>query len=331
VNLSSRGAATRRRRGLSVTLGTLLLPRVAWAHPGGALAPHDLWHTWTLAPAVLAGLILAAACYSLGLHAIWNRAGHGRVVPRWRAGAFAVAVVVLMVALISPVDRLGSALFSAHMLQHLLLMMVAAPLMALAEPFMVTLWALPLRWRRAVGRTWLRARGVRTLWSALSVPGVAWLLHIGTLWVWHLPTLYERALRDERIHALEHASFFVTALLFWWVLVRPRGHRIPMGAAVAYLFGAALQSTILGALITMSRRPWYPSHFGTTQPWGLTPLEDQQLAGLLMWIPAGIVYLIPLVPLVTRALGSASLAIIPKELHGAAAPAAAGVSARGTP
>jgi cytochrome c oxidase assembly factor CtaG len=312
VNLSSRGAATH-RGGLAVTLGMLLLPRVAWAHPGGALAPHDLWHAWTLAPAVLAGLILAAAFYWRGIHAIWKRAGHGRVVPRWRVGAFAGAQLALVGALISPVDRLGSALFSAHMLQHLLLMMVAAPLMALAEPLLVTLWALPLRWRRAVGRAWLRARRVRTLWGTLSIPSVAWLLHIGTLWVWHLPALYERALRDERVHALEHVSFFVSALLFWWLLVRPHGHRMRMGAAVAYLFGAALQSTILGALITMSRRPWYPSHFGTTQPWGLTPLEDQQLAGLLMWIPAGLVYLIPLVPLVTRALGSATLAGVPQE------------------
>jgi cytochrome c oxidase assembly factor CtaG len=313
VNLSSSGAAAHRGRGLAVTLGTLLLPHVAWAHPGGALAPHDLWHTWTLAPAVTLGLTFGAASYWMGIHAIWNRAGHGRVVPRWRAAAFAGALVALVVALISPVDQLGSALFSAHMLQHLLLMMVAAPLMALAEPLLVMLWALPLRGRRAIGRAWLRARGVRTLWGALSVPSVAWLLHIGTLWVWHLPTLYERALRDERVHVLEHASFFVTALLFWWLLVRPHGHRMRMGAAVAYLFGAALQSTILGALITMSRRPWYPSHFGTTQPWGLTPLEDQQLAGLLMWIPAGVVYLIPLVPLVTRALRSATLAVVPPE------------------
>jgi putative membrane protein len=315
VNLPPRVAATHRhRQRLAVTLGAVLLPRIAWAHPGGrALAPHDLWHAWTLAPVVLTGLVVAAALYARGIHSLWMRAGHGRVVPRWRAGAFAGAVVALVGALISPVDKLGSVLFSAHMLQHLLLMMVAAPLMALAEPFLATLWALPLAWRQAVAGAWLRARRVRTLWGALSVPAVAWLLHVGTLWAWHLPTLYERALHDPGVHALEHASFFVTALLFWWPLLRRHGHRMPMGAAVAYLFGAALQSTLLGALITMSRHPWYPSHAGTTQAWGLTPMEDQQLAGLLMWIPAGVVYLMALVPLVTRALRRATVAVMPQE------------------
>jgi putative membrane protein len=314
VNRPPSGAVVPHRpRRLAITLGALLLPRAAWAHPGRALAPHDLWQAWTLAPAVLAGLVVAAALYASGIHNVWRRAGQDRMLPRWRAWAFVGAIVALLVALISPVDRLGSALFSAHMLQHLLLMMVAAPLMALAEPLLATLWALPIGWRRKVGRAWLRARWVRTAWGALSVPAVAWLLHVTTLWVWHLPTLYERALRDEWVHVLEHVSFFLTALLFWWLLVRRHGRRMRMGGAVAYLFGAALQGTILGAVITMSRHPWYPSHFGTTQPWGLTPLEDQQLAGLLMWIPAGLVYLIPLVPLVTRTLGNATLTVIAEE------------------
>ena len=288
-----------------VTLAALLVPRTAWAHPGHALAPHDLWSAWTLAPAVLAGLAIGGALYAWGVHILWRRAGHGRVVPPWRAAAFAGALAALFVALISPLDAMGSVLFSAHMVQHLLLMMVAAPLMALSEPLMVTLWALPVRWRRAVGRAWVRAHRLRSAWTMTSRPGVALLLHVLALWLWHLPLLYERALRHEVVHVLEHASFFLTALLFWWVLGRRHGHRMHTGTAIAYLFAAALQSTILGALITMSRRPWYPSHFGTTQAWGFTPLEDQQLAGLLMWIPAGIVYLIPLVALLSRVLSAA--------------------------
>jgi putative membrane protein len=315
-----------RPRYVVIALAALLVPRAAWAHPGRALAPHDLWRAWTLAPAVLAGVLLSGALYIQGVSTLWTRAGRGRVVAPWRAAAFAGALAAVFAALISPLDALGSVLFSAHMVQHLLLIMVAAPLMALGEPLVVTLWALPPRWRRTVGRSWLRARPLRIAWKGVSQPGVALLLHVLALWLWHLPLLYERALRDERVHALEHATFFLTALLFWWVLARRHGHRMGAGPAIAYLFAAALQSTILGALITMSRRPWYPSHFGTTQPWGLTPLEDQQLAGLLMWIPAGIVYLIALVPLVTRALSGAKSTLV--EAQGSAI---AGVSARGTP
>jgi putative membrane protein len=287
-----------------MTLVALLLPRAARAHPGGALAPHDLWRAWTPAPVVLIGLLVGGALYVRGIHTLWRRGGRGRALPPWRAAAFAGALLTLFVALISPLDALGSALFSAHMVQHLLLMMVAAPLMALGEPLLVSLWALPVRWRRALARRWIRARRLRDIWRAISVPAVAWLLHVGFLWSWHLPVLYERALRSDEVHAMEHATFFLTALLFWWLLSRRHGRRMRVGGAVAYLFGAALLSTILGAAITMSRRPWYPSHFGTTQAWGLAPLEDQQLAGLLMWIPAGIVYLVPLVPLLARILSA---------------------------
>jgi putative membrane protein len=303
-----------RLRTLATTLAALLLPARAWAHPGGALRPDDVWRAWTTAPIVLGGLLVGVAVYGRGTRALWQRAGRGRVVPPWRVAAFAGAFAALFVALISPLDALGSVLFSAHMVQHLLLMMVAAPLLALGEPLMVSLWALPVRWRRAVGRSWIRARSLRNAWRIVSMPGVALLLHVLALWLWHLPVPYEHALRDERVHVLEHASFFLTAVVFWWVLVRQHGHRMRAGPAIAYLFAAALQSTILGALITMSRRPWYPSHFGTTQPWGLTPLEDQQLAGLLMWIPAGVVYLIPLVPLLGRVLSARSLDSVPGPL-----------------
>jgi cytochrome c oxidase assembly factor CtaG len=193
------------------------------------------------------------------------------------------------------------------MVQHLLLMVVAAPLLVLGEPLTATLWALPADRRRAVGRWWRQAgtaRAARRAWGGLRQPLVVWLLAVAALWAWHAPRLYERALRHPGVHVLEHALFFLSSLLFWWVLADRRARRrLGFGPAVLYLFAAGLQSTALGALITLARRPWYPSHYDTTRAWGLTPLEDQQLAGLIMWVPAGLVYLVALIALCAPALG----------------------------
>jgi putative membrane protein len=177
--------------------------------------------------------------------------------------------------------------------------------------------------RRSVTAWWRRARVVPAIWRVLRLPLVAWTLHVGTLWVWHLPSLYGAALRDERVHVAEHAAFFLTALVFWYPIVeRARSRRYGFGTTVFYLFAAGLQCTVLGAAITFARRPWYVGHYGTTAAWGLTPLEDQQLAGLIMWIPASLAYLVALVPSVLPVLRSG-----PRWSD----PTAAGVSARGTP
>ncbi len=285
-------------------LAALLLPRVALAHVGAAPEPHDLWRAWTWSPTVLVGLGFGAWLYARGLGTLWRRAGRGRVVSPLRAWAYYEGLASLFVALISPIDAVGAALFSVHMTQHLLLMMVAAPLVVLGDPVTVTLWALPLRWRRRVGLWWRHARALNAVWRVLTIAPIAWTLHVVTLWLWHAPSFYERALLSENVHVLEHATFFLTALLFWWLLFAPHGKRLGIGAKVAYLFAAMLQGTILGAVITFARHPWYWSYFGTTKPWGLTPLEDQQLAGLIMWIPAGLIYLAALIPLLGSALRS---------------------------
>ncbi|HEX6597819.1 MAG TPA: cytochrome c oxidase assembly protein [Gemmatimonadaceae bacterium] len=273
-------------------------------HVNLAPEPHDLWTAWTWSPTVLTGLAAGAWLYARGLRALWGRAGQGRVVNGWRAASYFAGLVTVFLALISPVDAIGGALFSMHMTQHLLLMMVAAPLIVLGDPVTVTLWAFPLRWRRRIGLAVSRPRCLRATWGALTLAPVAWTIHVLTLWLWHAPIFYEMALQSEPVHEFEHATFFVTALLFWWLLFAPHGRRLSIGAKVAYLFAAMLQGTILGAVITFARHPWYWSYFGTTKAWGLTPLEDQQLAGLIMWIPAGLIYLAALLPLLAGALAS---------------------------
>lgn len=271
-------------------------------HVGAAPQPHDLWTSWSLEPAVIAGLTAAAVVYARGVRALWRRGGRGRVVAPWRAWCYAAGLAAVAVALVSPLDAMGSALFSAHMVQHLVLVVVAAPLVALGEPLAATLWAFPVNVRRAAGRC-ARRRAVRAAWLAVRAPAVVWLLHVGAMWIWHAPRLYESALRRPAVHALEHASFFLTALLFWWVLADRRARRrLGFGGSVFFLFTAAIQSTVLGALITVAQRPWYLAYYDTTRPWGLTPLEDQQLAGLVMWVPAGFVYLAALVALFAEAM-----------------------------
>jgi putative membrane protein len=179
------------------------------------------------------------------------------------------------------------------MVQHELLMVVAAPLIALAAPLVALMWALPPRGRRRVMQA-VRRRGVAGAWAAITAPAAVWLLHAVTLWVWHMPSLFDAALRSETIHAVQHLSFFWTAALFWWGMAHGRYGRLGYGAAVVYVFATAVHSGVLGALLTLSPHVWYPLYAtatSATAAFGLTPLEDQQLAGLLMWVPAGVIFI----------------------------------------
>ena len=305
-------------------LALAAFPRAAWAHVGRAPEPHDLWTTWTFAPVVIIGLTLTCWLYARGVRALWRAAGAGRGIATWRVACFAGGVATLALALLSPIDGVASALFAVHMLQHMLLVVVAAPLLILGDVSTAMLWALGIEARRRVGAWWHSRRVSPAIWNVLRRPLVAFSLHIAALWLWHVPTLYDAALRHESVHVAEHASFLLTALLFWYPIAdaHPR-RRFGVGVATLYLFAAGLQCTMLGALITMARHAWYFGHYATTAAWGLTPLEDQQLAGLVMWIPAGLVYLVALVPTVLPALRGGGQWV--------ASPTAAGVSARGTP
>ncbi|HEX9937422.1 MAG TPA: cytochrome c oxidase assembly protein [Longimicrobium sp.] len=280
-----------RRRAVVLALLGAVLPVRALAHPGRPVEPHDLWTAWAWEPWIVAGLLLSAWMYSRGVERVWRRSGVGRGIRRWQAGCFAAGWATLLVAMVSPLHPLGAALFSAHMVQHELLMVVAAPLLVLGRPVIPFLWALPVGWRRRVGR-WGKTGPVRAGWRAGTSPFAAWLLHGAAIWLWHLPALYQSTLRSEWMHTLQHASFLGTALLFWWALVHGRKGRMGYGAAVFYLFATAMHSGGLGALLTFTSRAWYPAYGSAAAAWGLTPLEDQQLAGLIMWVPAGISYLV---------------------------------------
>jgi cytochrome c oxidase assembly factor CtaG len=263
------------------------------------LLGHGGWHSiaaaamsrWTWEPFTIAALVLSAAMYVAGVLALWRRAGRGHGVRYWEAAAFVSGLLTLAIALLSPLAWVSEILFSAHMTQHEMLMLVAAPLLVIGQPLQAMLWVLPAAWREA----WARFAGRRAtvaMWQALTGPLVVFLLHALALWLWHAPRLYEAALGHDGVHAVQHVSFVLTAALFWWGMVHGRYGRRGYGIAVLYVFLTAIHSSILGALMTIAPRVWYPAYVAAGAQWQVDALVDQQLAGLLMWVPSGVMFII---------------------------------------
>jgi cytochrome c oxidase assembly factor CtaG len=252
-------------------------------------ASSSVVSSFTFEPGVVLSLGAAGVVYAVGVARAWRAGGVGHDVRRGHAGAFAAAWTTLVVALVSPLDALSDRLFAAHMIQHELLMVVAAPLAVLGSPLVAARWALPSTARPGVVN-WLRRRRRARVWAIAASPAAVWLLHAAALWVWHMPALFDAALASDGVHAAQHLCFFGTALLFWWGLSADAYGRGAYGVGVLYVFTTAVHSGLLGALLTFSPRIWYPAYAHTTAAFGLTPLEDQQLGGLIMWVPAGLIY-----------------------------------------
>lgn len=280
-------ASTRIASTIVAMLLILLIDASPAAAHGGA--GDDLWHHWAWQELPL--LIFTGGIYALGLQSLWKRAGVGSGISRGRAATFGAGLLVLLIALVSPLDALSDEIFSAHMVQHLLLMLVAAPFFVIGRFTLAVAWAFPPRWTTKVWKEWKWKQA----WKFLTLPMAIFLLHNAAIWIWHLPGPYEASLRNEWLHFLEHASFFLTAFLFWQVFVDmtehvDRSRSTRFGLAIFLIFGTMLVSGFLGVLITFSPYVWYPVHIHDTAMYGLTALEDQQLAGTLMWVPAGVIY-----------------------------------------
>jgi len=269
-------------------------------HDGQPLSPHNLWGAWSRDPVILGGLLALALLFWLG----GRRRRRGTAGRRdWRIAAFWLGWASLVLALASPLHALGEVVFWAHMTQHEVLMTVVAPLLVLGATMVGILRALPRDARRAVGRV-LRRPGVRRVWRTLTRMDVAWVVQAVVLTAWHLPALYQRSLASEWVHALQHTSFLMAAVLYWWSVLETPAARRHRGAAVLSLFLTSLYTGALGALITFAAAPWYPA-YRATAAWGLTPIEDQQLAGLVMWMPGGVAYLVAALALTARWLRDA--------------------------
>ena len=262
----------------------------AFAHdPGGSgTVAGSSWGAADLA--VIVPLFLSGALYFTGLARLWRRAGIGRGVSTANAACFTAGWLILAVSLLSPLHDLGETLFAAHMIQHVLLIAIAAPLLVLGRPGGALSWGLPKSWRRGINAV-VRARPVAAAWGLVTRPLSATVLHGATIWAWHLPRVFDAALANPWLHWLEHASFLGTAVVFWWTLVGRPARVHGYGLSVACLFLTVLHSSILGTLLTLSPRLWYAPAPGA-EAWGLTALEDQQLAGLIMWVPGGALYML---------------------------------------
>jgi putative membrane protein len=238
---------------------------------------------WTLTLGLLLGA--SAVLYAVGVRRLWRRAGAGRGVRRGHVLRFAAGWLVLAGALFSPIDALAERSFALHMAQHELLMLVAAPLFVLARPLEAWTWAMTPEIRRAASAM-THAGGLKPVWLASTSHPGAWCLHASALWIWHVPALFVAAVADPSLHVLQHACFLGSALLFWWSVLRHRS-----AGALFSVFTTMLHTGALGALLSLAAHPWYLAPAQSTAL-GLSALEDQQLGGLVMWVPGSLAYLL---------------------------------------
>ena len=274
----------------------------AWAAASFAARAHGAHDAaaapgWTFDGWVVGPLLVSLAWYAVGYLRVRRRstivAAH-----RTSAGWFVAGWLVLAAALVTPLHEAGERSFAMHMVEHELLMLAAAPLLVLSRPIGIALWAFPQGVRRALAAF---GRGISTPWRALTAPATATLLQAAALWLWHAPRLFDLALANPGWHIVQHLSFLVTALLFWWAVLHAHEHRV--GVSVGCLFFTATVSGALGALMAFSSSPWYAGYASSgLDAFGLTPAEDQQLAGLLMWIPGGVVHALAGLALFARRL-----------------------------
>jgi putative membrane protein len=269
-------------------LGPAALLLAASAGPALAHGAGSAASGWTLDPMILAPLALSLALFGTGWIRLRRRSVRALGRLDRRAGLFLLGWLVLAGAVVSPLHQAGERSFAAHMFEHELLMLAAAPLLVLAEPLAVMLWAFPSGARRSLGAA-SRAAPVRRSWSAATNPVAATLVQAAALWLWHAPTLFDRALASPGWHIAQHLSFLVSAL-FFWTAVLP-GRAASTAVAVLCLFATSLVSGALGAMMAFAQSPWYAAYARLgLAPLGLSPLEDQQLAGMLMWVPGGLVH-----------------------------------------
>jgi putative membrane protein len=244
----------------------------------------------TLDPTAVLPIVIGGTVYGVGLWRLWRTVGVGHGVRRIEALAYALGLLSLAVALLSPLDFLSDLSFAAHMSQHEILMLVGAPLIVLGRPWIPLLHVTSAGVRARVMPAFRSRAWTRTIRIALH-PITVLFVHGAVLWAWHLPSLFEAAMKDERVHTVQHLMFFLTAVAFWWALLYGRFGRAGYGVGVLFVFATAVHTSLLGVIIAFAKHVLYPTYLGRTVVLGLDALDDQQTAGLVMWVPAGVFFL----------------------------------------
>jgi cytochrome c oxidase assembly factor CtaG len=237
---------------------------------------------------------VGGAFYLAGWKRLGDRDASRAVLPAWRVWAFFGGLATIWLALLSPIGVYSELFFFMHMIQHLLLVEVAAPLLLLGAPLLPMLWALPKDARVGLGR--LFAPGpVHSFFTWLTHPLTAVAVFCTVMSVWHIPQFYDAAQGRTLIHDLEHAIFLGAALLFWWPVIHPAGGRRRLNylAGLVYFVPPMSVGSLIGALLTFAHSPVYQAYQKIPRVWGISVVGDQQLAGLIMWVPGGLVYIIP--------------------------------------
>lgn len=256
--------------------------------------------SWSFEPTIIVGVVLAGWLYARGWRRLRQRGQGGNYLKPWRAWCYYGGLATVVIALMSPIATFDSVFFFMHMTEHVLLIMIAAPLIWLGAPMVPTLWGFNADARKRIGKVFHERHPMNRFFTFLTRPGVALAIYFLVLFGWHFPPLYDAAQGSNLIHELEHAMFMAAALIFWWPVIHPSGarRRLSYGAGILYIFPAKIAGFILGAGLTLSSEPFYQTFIDSPSIWGLDPLGDQQLGGLIMWVAGGLLYIIPLLALV---------------------------------
>jgi cytochrome c oxidase assembly factor CtaG len=278
-------------RALAIALAVMASPALAHAGHGQAdeVSANDL--------AIGALMVLLLAAFAVGWTRMKRRWDGSPQVARSRAALFIAGMIALAAVLLGPLDELADHYFSAHMAQHLVLLVIAPPMLAASQAHLVLLQAFPLGLRRTLGRTVAAIPGLRFAAHQSSTIWFVCLSSVAVLWFWHLPQVYDWARRNEAVHDGEHLLFLLTELVFWRVILFRREAELSRAAAALILVAMSVQGGLLAALITLAGKPMY-QNYGV----GASALSDQALGGVMMWVIAGLVYLGAFSLLFARAL-----------------------------
>jgi cytochrome c oxidase assembly factor CtaG len=253
-----------------------------------------LLSAWEVRPDVLLVVLTLGTLYFLGWRRLRRQSAHPKLATGLRLASYFSGLGIIALSLMSPIDRLGSQLFFMHMIQHMLFMMFAAPLLWLAEPFPIVLWALPGKARHSVGSLFTRDSAFRRLLAKATAPGATWLIFISIYLGWHDPNAYNAALYHDWVHDLQHLTFFGAAMLYWWPVIGAAPHihsHFPEWAKLPYLIATVPPNMFIGVSIAFATDVRYSYYESIPRFWGFTVMQDQQISGAIMWIPGSMMFI----------------------------------------